>query len=157
MPITVQCTHCGAQLKLKDRSKVGRKVGCPKCRKPFVIQAPATDDEFDFPDLDEFGGNYGAALPPKRAPERRRSGSGGKGKRKSSSGSGKQVLLIVLGVTGGAGVRRSRSGHFLFPAGLIGGPSRPDMPQVAQSIWIDFADKAYAGVSALAGVSNMGT
>ena len=50
---------------------------------------------------------------------------------------------IVLKIPGAAGVRRSKSGHFLFPAGQIWGPSRPDMPAVAQDVWIDFADRAY--------------
>ncbi len=50
---------------------------------------------------------------------------------------------IVLKIAGGAGVRKSASGHFLFPVGQIWGPSRPAMPAVDQDIWIDFADRAY--------------
>jgi len=50
---------------------------------------------------------------------------------------------IVLKIPGAAGVRRSKSGQFMFPAGLIWGPSRPRMPSVTDDVWIDFADKAY--------------
>ena len=50
---------------------------------------------------------------------------------------------IVLLIAGGTGVRRAKSGYFLFPAGQIWGPSRPNMPALAEDIWIDFADRAY--------------
>jgi hypothetical protein len=50
---------------------------------------------------------------------------------------------IILKIPGAAGVRRSQSGQFLFPAGLIWGPSRPRMPAVTDDVWIDFADQAY--------------
>lgn len=50
---------------------------------------------------------------------------------------------IVLKIPGAAGVRRSKSGQFLFPAGLIWGPSQPRMPAVTDDVWIDFTDKAY--------------
>jgi len=50
---------------------------------------------------------------------------------------------IVLLIPGAAGVRKAKSGHFLFPCGQIWGPSRPGMPAVAQDVWIDFAEQAY--------------
>ncbi len=50
---------------------------------------------------------------------------------------------IVLKIPGAAGVRRSKSGQFLFPAGLIWGPKRPRLPAVTDDIWIDFAQQAY--------------
>jgi len=50
---------------------------------------------------------------------------------------------IVLKIPGTAGVRRSRSGKFLFPAGLIWGEKRPRLPAVTDEIWIDFADQVY--------------
>ena len=48
--ITVLCPSCKASLKLKSRSAVGKRVPCPKCKKPFVVQAPAADevDEMSF-------------------------------------------------------------------------------------------------------------
>jgi hypothetical protein len=45
---------------------------------------------------------------------------------------------IVLKVRGAAGVRRSRSGHALIPAGFGVG-----LPEVTDDVWIDFADMAY--------------
>lgn len=65
-PFTVACTHCSAKLKLKDRSKVGKKVRCPKCSEPFVIRAPkqqkpAEEDDGGFYDdsADEWGDEFG--------------------------------------------------------------------------------------------------
>ncbi|MBE3134146.1 MAG: hypothetical protein IMZ55_11770, partial [Acidobacteria bacterium] len=45
---------------------------------------------------------------------------------------------IVLKIRGAAGVRRSRSGNALIPAGFGVG-----MPEVTDDVWIDFADAAY--------------
>ena len=45
---------------------------------------------------------------------------------------------IVLKVRGAAGVRKSRSGNALIPAGFGVG-----MPEVTDDVWIDFADTAY--------------
>lgn len=45
---------------------------------------------------------------------------------------------VVLKVRGGAGVRRSKSGSALIPAGFGVG-----LPEVTDDIWIDFADTAY--------------
>ena len=45
---------------------------------------------------------------------------------------------IVLKICGAAGVRRSRSGNALIPAGFGVG-----MPEVTDDVWIDFADTAY--------------
>jgi hypothetical protein len=45
---------------------------------------------------------------------------------------------IVLKVRGAAGVRKSRSGNALIPAGLGVG-----MLEVTDDIWIDYADRAY--------------
>lgn len=40
MTITVQCPACGRELKLADRSFLGRKGKCPKCGNLFVLQEP---------------------------------------------------------------------------------------------------------------------
>lgn len=45
---------------------------------------------------------------------------------------------IVLQIRGAAGVRRSKSGSALIPAGFGVG-----MPEVTDDVWIDFADAAY--------------
>jgi hypothetical protein len=49
---------------------------------------------------------------------------------------------IVLRIAGAAGVRRSKSGYFLIPAGFASNSGR-GMPQVADDVWIDFADTVY--------------
>ena len=36
--IPVQCPHCGKELKLKDKSVLGKKVACPQCAEPFVMR-----------------------------------------------------------------------------------------------------------------------
>lgn len=50
-PISVQCPHCKTKLKLKAAPPEGKKVGCPKCKKPFPVKAPpkkkkAEEDDF---------------------------------------------------------------------------------------------------------------
>lgn len=90
--ITVQCTHCRSRLKLKDRSRLGRRLGCPKCGKPFVVQAPDTDNAITV-SLNDIGDD---AAPP--LPRRTRSGKK-RSRKKSSRGSTKRALLIGLGVT----------------------------------------------------------
>ncbi len=45
--ITVFCPSCKASLKLKSRSAVGKRVPCPKCKKPFVVKAPAEAEDDD--------------------------------------------------------------------------------------------------------------
>ena len=39
-PIRIRCPQCGVKLKLKDRSKIGRLVACPNCRRSFVVKLP---------------------------------------------------------------------------------------------------------------------
>lgn len=38
-PVKVQCPHCRAGLKLKDSSRLGNKLRCPKCETPFIAKA----------------------------------------------------------------------------------------------------------------------
>jgi peroxiredoxin len=41
---SVACPSCGASLKVTKASLVGKKVPCPSCKAPFVIQAPAAQE-----------------------------------------------------------------------------------------------------------------
>jgi hypothetical protein len=53
-PISVECPKCHAKLKLKSAASIGKKIGCPKCKKPFVVPAaPTEDDEFGFMSVSE--------------------------------------------------------------------------------------------------------
>ncbi|MEW4526215.1 hypothetical protein [Maioricimonas sp. JC845] len=91
--ITVHCSHCGAGLKLKDRSKLGKKVACPKCKQPFVLTASDDAGEDEWDDLGSMQSS-GRALPPRPS-----SSSKPKPKKKASSdGSGQTGLLIGVGV-----------------------------------------------------------
>ncbi|MFN0056083.1 MAG: DUF1559 domain-containing protein [Planctomycetales bacterium] len=114
--ISVDCPHCEAKLKLKNKGAVGKKVACPKCQRPFVVPAPPdNEDDLAFMNVkesDEFGEPIGdeeelTPLPPST----RRSGSkrGKKGKQ-PSSGNWKKPALIggmclgIVGLLGGVGV-----------------------------------------------------
>ena len=44
-PVSTQCPKCEAKLKLKNRNAVGKKVACPKCKSPFVVQALREPEE----------------------------------------------------------------------------------------------------------------
>lgn len=103
--VTVRCSHCSAALKLKDRGKLGSKVNCSKCGKPFLMQASGTDVEWDsVPEYQTAGAN---ALPPV---QRRRSGNSRKPRKKRGTGMsggltgvliGGCVLVIVTLIAGG--------------------------------------------------------
>src|SRR5215813_7961137 len=43
------CPNCEAMVSVRDTSFIGKKIGCPKCKKPFVVEpeeddAPLVDD-----------------------------------------------------------------------------------------------------------------
>ena len=38
--VVIPCPHCEAELKLKDRSLLGKKGKCPKCAQTFVLEEP---------------------------------------------------------------------------------------------------------------------
>ena len=71
--VSVECPGCGAKLSLPDRSKLGKKIKCPKCSDAFVAEAP-DDDDADVFDEDE--------APAKSASNRKR-GGGSTGKKSS--------------------------------------------------------------------------
>lgn len=117
--ITVACNHCGAQFKMKDASKVGKKAPCPKCKQPFVIRPVGESEpnpDFDLGD-DDFGQGMPAEMP--LGGKRKKGGAAGstKGKGKRGKGKGKSkkqsggggmlplligggVLILLLGVGG---------------------------------------------------------
>ncbi len=43
--VVVACPHCDRDLKLSDRSKLGKRVKCPGCGEPFVLEEKAVDAE----------------------------------------------------------------------------------------------------------------
>lgn len=114
-PISVQCPHCKVKLKLKAAPPAGKKVGCPKCKKPFPVNAPpkkkAGEEDFldAFDDLAE--DDYEAPEDedsqdeeeerPARSTLRSKSGGstkkGGKGKKGRSNKSSAGPLLAIIG------------------------------------------------------------
>ena len=43
--LVVNCPKCTKGLKLRDRSKIGKKARCPKCSHVFVLSVPSEPDE----------------------------------------------------------------------------------------------------------------
>lgn len=41
-PLSISCPHCSASFKAKNAAAIGKKVKCPKCDEPFVIQKPSS-------------------------------------------------------------------------------------------------------------------
>jgi hypothetical protein len=113
--LSVQCPKCGAKLKLKNRSAAGKKIPCPKCSKPFVVELPPDDDEFAaLAEADEIAAEGEddesegpSRLPPartgkssaKKAPNKRRAGSENWKKPALVAG----TVIVVLALLGGAG------------------------------------------------------
>jgi len=127
--ITVNCSNCKASLKMKDESKVGKKVLCPKCKKPFVVQSAAADDD-DWGDLE----SDAAALPPRRGQAGAKSKAGGKkgaakGKKgKKKSGGGVPIGLLI---GGGVVALLLLVGVGLWAGGVFSSGSQPE--QLAQN------------------------
>ena len=104
------------EAQVKNDNAVGKKVPCPKCKKPFVVEAPPEpEDEFDeFGDLDGFDSYEDDEFDEQPASPRRRASasagskrgkSKGKKKRKSSGDGGlKKPLLIGFGVIAALGL-----------------------------------------------------
>ena len=102
-PIEVHCPECQATLKLKNRDAVGRKVPCPKCSQPFVIELPQEEelevledfsefDEFDeFDEGEDFGDLDEAASPAAKSPPVAKKSSG-------------KMVWIILGSVLGVGL-----------------------------------------------------
>jgi hypothetical protein len=45
MPFLLTCDHCGAKLRTTNAVAMGRQVGCPKCKKSFVVSATNCQEE----------------------------------------------------------------------------------------------------------------
>ncbi len=139
--IKISCPKCQSKLKLKDDSKLGKKLRCPKCSEPFIAKAaerpkaPAQQvqeldgfDDLDGMDDDDYG-----------APPARRASSGSKGSpakakvraekpaaKSSGNSNSKVIALAVVGVLVLAG-----GGYGLFA--MFGGGGDDDQPIVAQN------------------------
>lgn len=132
--ITVFCPSCKASLKLKSRSAVGKRVPCPKCKKPFVVTEPAPEshDELAFLSASESSGampvsedDEEAEAAAAQAPESTGRGSGSRRKK----GKGKTAAPVnwlkplLIGVAALAFVGLLVGGG-MFAVSFIGGMSK---------------------------------
>ncbi len=111
----ISCPHCAATLKLKNNKFVGKKVPCPKCKQPFVVEQPPEDEE-RVESLDDYGTDdtEDSELDEEvQAPRSRGKSKGdaktGKGKRKKCKNGGGFASIAKIG--GGA----------VLGLGLLGG------------------------------------
>ncbi|MBT4864727.1 MAG: hypothetical protein HON53_06325 [Planctomycetaceae bacterium] len=114
--ISVVCPMCGVSMKLKDRSKLGKKANCPNCSNPFVLAEATTSPTV-----------------PSQPPQRSKSGQtagqritahqqrpGGGSKTGAIIGGGVVAVLLLVGVG-------------LWASGLFsGGENPPAGPPVAE-------------------------
>ena len=110
-PISVECPNCKAKLKLKDEKAVGRKLPCPKCKHPFVVELPPAPQEGAgiagvLDSLAAEGDLVGGGLPPALSPvsplKTTRSANHSKSvlwkKPSLIAGAGLLVVLLVVGL-----------------------------------------------------------
>ena len=115
-PISVQCPHCKAKLKLKAAPPAGKKIGCPKCKKPFPVKAPPkkkesdddfldalddlSEDDYEAPE-DEDSQDEEEEAAPARSTMRSKGGAspkkGAKGKKGRSKKSSAGPILAIIG------------------------------------------------------------
>lgn len=136
-PIVVACSHCSAELKLKSASMVGKKVRCPKCSEPFLIQLskknvkePVVDDGgfYDDPD-EEWGDDFGDLSDfeePIASNPKKRKGSGSQGTKKRSGkkkkgGKSSFPWNLVIAVGGGLAFLLLIATGVYFVLPLLGG------------------------------------
>lgn len=46
-PLWIPCPECGSKLRLRDRSRLGKRGKCPKCSHKFILTEPAANDSAD--------------------------------------------------------------------------------------------------------------
>ncbi|WP_010588207.1 zinc ribbon domain-containing protein [Schlesneria paludicola] len=98
--VSFECPGCLAKLSAPDKSKLGKKIKCPKCQEVFTPEV-SEDDEDSFEmddDLDE--------EPAEESPRRKgpvgggKKGAGKKGGKGGSSSEGSKSPLIIGGIVG---------------------------------------------------------
>ncbi|QEG21278.1 hypothetical protein [Mariniblastus fucicola] len=73
-PFQLLCPGCASKLKVRNRSAIGQRLACPRCREMILVEAPEGHDigesklgmaSFDDMDLDALLDNRAPASPPK--------------------------------------------------------------------------------------------
>jgi len=85
MAVQVACDNCGTRLTLKDDSRLGQKMKCPKCQSTFVAE-----------EAEEAAPKKKGTEPKPKAAKGKKGASKGKSKKKGSQG-GFPVVPVVLG------------------------------------------------------------
>ena len=116
------CSHCQSVLSLKDERAVGKRVKCPRCGEPFIVEITPEEVEFvdEFDDEDAWESNEYASgssdaweeadeWDAEPAPRRSRSvgGSGrssGCSRKQAAASSKPKPILLIGGVIAGAAV-----------------------------------------------------
>lgn len=93
--VSFECPGCLAKLSAPDKSKLGKKIKCPKCQEVFTPEISDDDDAFEMEDepVDESPRRKGQPAAGKKGAVKK----GGKG---GGSNDGTQVRLIIAGVVG---------------------------------------------------------
>ncbi len=121
--VSVECPGCAAKLNLPDRSKLGKKIKCPKCEEIFVAEAlDGGDDEVVSFDEDE--------APVKSIGSRKRGSGNSAGKKsggKQSGGESGGNNAVLIG--GGVAVAVVLLIAGLFFAGVFGAAKAELAPQ----------------------------
>jgi tetratricopeptide (TPR) repeat protein len=138
------CSHCLSVLTLKDERAVGKRVKCPRCSEPFVVEITPEEDEF-IEEYDEFvdegewesddyssgnsdGWDEADAWDAEPAPRRSRpAGSSGRSRRQVAASSKSKPVLLIGGAIAVAAVLVIAVVGMLAQGGgnangLVGGP-----------------------------------
>ena len=98
--LAISCPHCAATLKLKNNTFVGKKVPCPKCKKPFVVEQPP-EDEFLAGDSEDYGDMANEESEHEEeveAPRAKANAKGGKSKKKKAKSGGGFGPIAMIGL-----------------------------------------------------------
>lgn len=133
--LAISCPHCAATLKLKNNAFVGKKVPCPKCKKPFVVEQPPEDeflagDDNDFGAMDSDDADVDEELDSPRPKAKSKGESkGAKGKKKKSKSGGGFAPIAMIG--GGIVLGLGLIGGLVYGAITMFGDSSDAAPAVA--------------------------
>lgn len=140
-PLKTQCPNCSKTLKLKSKAALGKRVPCPKCKKPFEVQPyeeppqeeeweddySSSGDSFDYDD--DYGDDHGDDGYEDEYEEQpaRRSNSKKSSKKKKKKAGGAPGWLKPVGIGAAALVALSLlgGGVVFVVQNLGGGGSNP--------------------------------
>ena len=127
MTLQSQCPSCSKILNLKSKTAFGKRVACPKCKKPFVVEPYEEEEYYEDEDdgYDSYEDDYDDGYEEEEAaPRRGRESSGGKGRgREASAGRGTKGRGGKSSAKGGGKKSRGRKqgGMPAWAKGLLAG------------------------------------